>query len=331
MDAEKRTRGLPAVAEGRQRRLGFPNIPPRLWLWVFIILAAWAIVYWKYTQEKLDHARNALLARQRDAAAQLGQRFLPVREKIERWIVEGAGPWQGDLLAPDAQQSAFRAKPAVYLRLLLTDAQQVKTIRDASQGSLRDAFTSCLFRGDNPDPWSGPECKFNHDCPSAQHCNETNHCTIPAQPFNLRVFYRGARVLSDEWIKDVREAGDDMRLRLLEHDFDAAIKEDVPLAIDLLVRGQFFMFVLDEPAADPASVPDAGGPMESLQAAPHPARVLVYDIAQGKLVLRLRVEAAAQLTGPSVDPKTAMAVRRQANSCAIAVAVRRALGDPDAP
>ncbi|MBI5532770.1 MAG: hypothetical protein HY898_08660 [Deltaproteobacteria bacterium] len=306
-------------------------MPPRLWLWVGIILAVWAIIYWKYTQEKLDQARNALLARQRDAAAQLNQRFLPLRDRIERWIVDASGSFPGDLVAPEATEAPFRSKPGIYLRLRLSDAADVKSIRRESQVSLRDAFTSCLFRGDNRDPWAGPECKFNHDCPAGQHCNETNHCTVPAQPFNLRVFYRGARVLSEDWIKDVREASDDMRIRLLEHDLDATIKEDVPLAIDLLVRGQYFMLVLDEPAADPASVPDAGGPMESLQAAPHPARVFVYDIPRDKLILRLRTDAAAQVTGPSADPKTTLAVRRQANSCAIAVAVRRALGDPDAP
>lgn len=331
MEPENRTRGLPAVAEDRERRKGFGFFSGRFILWVSIVLAAWAIIYWKYTQEKIEKARNALLARQRDAAAELGPRFLPLRDKLERWIVEGAGPWQGDAVAPEAKESPFQTKPSLYLRILVEEAADAKTIRAAAYNSLRDAFTSCLFRASNPDPWAGPECAFNRECAAGQVCNEARHCTVPAQPFNMRVFYRGTRMLTDDWIKEVREASDEMRLRLLDHDLDITVKEDLPLAIDVLARAQYFMLVLDEGPADPASVPDAGTPMESLQTVPHAARVFVWDIARDKSLLRIRTEAAAQLTGPSTDAKTSLAIKRQANSCALAVGVRRALGDPDAP
>jgi hypothetical protein len=331
MDPEKRSRGLPAVAEGRERRKGFGFLSGRVLLWIVIIVIAWAIIYWKYTQEKVEKARNALLARQRDAAAELGPRFLPLRDKLERWILEGAGPWQGDVVAPEAKESRFQTRPSLYLRILAEEAKEAKTIRSAAYGSLRDAFTSCLFRGNNSDPWSGPECSFNRDCAQGLFCNETHHCTVPAQPFNMRVFYRGSRMLTDDWIKEVREASDDMRIRLLDHDLDITVKEDVPMAIDVLARAQVFLFVLDEKPADPATVPDAGTPMESLQTVAHPARVFVWDIQREKLLLRIRTEAAAQLTGPSTDPKTTLAIKRQANSCAIAVGVRHALGDQEAP
>jgi hypothetical protein len=331
MEPEKRTRGLPAVADGRERRKGFSFLSGRVLLWIAIILAAWAIIYWKYTQEKIEKARNALLARQRDAAAELGPRFLPLRDKLERWILEAAGPWQSDQIAPDAKDAPFQTKPSVYLRILAEEATDTKTIRGAAYGSLRDAFTSCLFRGNNPDPWSGPECSFNRDCGQSLTCNETHHCTVSAQPFNLRVFYRGSRMLTDDWIKEVRDASDDMRIRLLDHDLDITVKEDVPAAIDVLARAQYFLLVLDEKPADLTVVPDAGTPMESLQTVAHPARVFVWDIAHDKLLLRIRTDAAAQLTGPSTDAKTTLAIKRQANSCALAVGVRKALGDQDAP
>jgi hypothetical protein len=331
MQPDKPIRGLAAIEEGRQRRGSFQNIPGRVLLWMFIILAAWAIIYWKYSQEKVEKARNALLAKQRDAASELGPRFLPLRDKLEQWVLAAAGPWPGDLIAAEAASAPFRTNPSIYLRVLAEEAADIKTLREAAQGSLRDAFTSCLYRGNNPDPWSGPECNFNRDCEPGLHCNEARHCTRPAQPFNLRVFYRGARVLSDEWIKEVREAPEDMRVRLLDHDFDAAVKEDIPLAIDLLVRAQYFLLVLDEKPADLSTVPDAGTLMESLQLTSHPARVLVWDIAGDKQLLRLRTDAAAQVLGPGADARTSQAIQRQANSCAIAAAVRKALGDHDAP
>jgi len=343
MQPEQHTRGLQAVEDGRRKRAGIPHISGRVILWIAIVVAAWAIIYWKYTQEKVNAQRNALLARQRDAAAQLAPSFTPLRDKIERWSVEGAGPWQGDLITPEARSSNFRTRPGVYLRITTEDAKDPKAIQLAAQDSLRDAFTACLMRSDNPDPWSGPECKLNRDCGKGQHCNETHHCTAPAQPFNLRVFYRGARVLSEEWVRDVRDAGDDMRLRLLERDFDSTVKEDMPLAIELLVRGQFFVLVLDEPPADRASLPDAGALMDSIQAVPHFARVFVYDIAKDKLLLRMRAEAAAQTRSFTVSadgsavpaaplsPKTSLAAQRQAHSCALGMSVAAALDEPPAP
>lgn len=343
MQPEQHSRGLKAVEADRFRRGRSAAVPGRVLLWIGIVLAAWAIIYWKYTQEKLNTQRNALLARQRDAAAQLAPTFTPLRDKIERWIVEAAGPWKGDLVTPEARSSNFRTRPGVYLRITTEDAKDAKAIQLAAQESVRDAFTSCLMRTDNPDPWSGPECKLNRDCAKGQHCNETHHCTVPAQPFNLRVFYRGARVLSEDWERDVRDADSDMRLRLLERDFDSTIKEDMPLAIELLVRGQSFVLVLDEPPADRASLPDAGALMDSLQSVPHFARVFVYDIAKDKLLLRMRSEAAAQTRSFTVSadgsavpaaplsPKTTLAAQRQAHSCALGMSVAASLDEPPAP
>ncbi len=344
MADEQRTRGLAAVKQERDRRAGFPNIPPRLWLWAGIILAAWAILYYKYTQEKLDHTRNELLAKQRDAAKELAPRFTPVRDKLEQWIVDAASPYAGDLITPQAKTSEFRSHPGVYLRELVDDARDPKMLRRAAMDSLRDAFTSCLMRQANPDPWAGPECKRNHDCPAGQYCNETYHCTAPAQPYNMRVFYRAMHVFTEDWVKDVRDAGDDMRLRLLDRDYDSTIRDDVPQAIEMMARAQFFLLVIDElPDGGPAAVPpDAGATMlEAVQTVPHAARVFLYDIGTSKQLMRVRVRGAAELTqvtvgvdgqpmparGPQKDPKAMNAAKRQASSCTMGMAVANALSD----
>jgi hypothetical protein len=327
MDADKRTRGLPAVDLERQKRKGFPRIPPRLWLWVFIVLAVWAIIYWKVTQGRVESARSRLLARQRAVAAELGPRLGPLRDKLEAWVAEAAGPFAGDWVGPEAKPSGFRAKPGVYLRVLLEDARDPRAFRRAVQSSLRDGFTACFTTAKNPDPTVGPPCKLNHECPPGQHCNETDHCSVPAQPFNARVAYRATRVLGEDWVTEVREAGDDMRLRLLERDFDSAVKQDVPLAIDLMMRAQYFLLVVDEPAADRASVPDAGSALESLQLVAHPARVFLWDLAQNKPMLRARAEAIGEAGAVATDPTTLLSVRRQANNCALAMVIRRMLDD----
>ncbi len=320
-------RGLPAVEQGRKRRAGLPHIPGRFLLWAFTIFAGWAIIYWKIDQGELESWRNRLLADQRAVASELAPRYTPLRDQFESWILEAAKEYPGDFVAPEAHDSPFRSQPGVYLRLYIEDAKDVDSIRDASLDSLRDGFTSCFTLHDNPDPFDGPPCQHHQDCRSGQHCNETNHCTEPAQPYNLRVAYRASRVLYDDWTKKVREASNDMRLRLLERDFDSAVKNDIPLAIDLMVRAKYFLLVLDEDAENSDEVPDAGTYSESLQAVLHPARVFVWDIRAKKLLLRVRSSATASVGTLPSSPAARMAVRRQSNNCALAVEVRRRLGD----
>ena len=324
---EPKSRGLPAIQEGRKRRVEFPRIPPRFFLWMFVILAGWAIIYWKIDQNELESWRNRLMSRQRAVASELGPRYHPMRDQLEAWTLEAAGPYPGDLVSEEAKTSPFRSKPGAYLRLYIDDAKQAETIRRAALDSLRDGFTSCFTTFPNPDPFKGTACKKNHECPTGQHCNETFHCTEPSQPYNLRVAYRAARVLSDAWVKDVREASNDMRLRLLERDFDSAVQEDIPLAIDLLVRAQYFLLVLDENADKPDEVPDAGTYSESLQAVQHPVRVFAWDLATKKLLFRVRTDTMAAVGMTAESAATRLAVRRQSNNCAIAVDVRRRLGD----
>ncbi len=326
-DEDFHTRGLPSVQEGRRRRSNLLRVSPRLFLWIFTILAAWAIIYWKIDQGEVESWKNRLLSKQRAVASELGPTYTPLRDQLESWIVEAAGSYPGDYISPEAASSSFRSKPGVYLRLYIDDAREVDTIRTAALDSLRDGFTSCFTTHNNPDPFDGPRCKHNHECKSGQHCNELNHCTIPAQPYNLRVAYRAARVFYDDWVSEVREAKNDMRLRLLERDFESAVQDDIPQVIDLMVRAKYFLLVLDENAEHPEDVPDAGTYSESLQAIKHPVRVFVWDIESKKLIMRVRTSAVADVGTLPAHPSTRMAVRRQTNNCALAVDVRRRLDE----
>jgi hypothetical protein len=324
---EPKTRGLAAVEEGRKQRAGFPRIPPRFLLWLFVALAAWAIIYWKIDQNELESWRNRLLSRQRAVASELEPRFTPLRDQFEAWTLEAAGPYPGDFVAEEAKTSPFRSRPGVYLRLFIDGAKEVDVLRRAALESLRDGFTSCFTTFPNPDPFDGPECKKNHECPAGRHCNENFRCTVPAQPYNLRVGYRASRILYEDWSKEVREAGNDMRLRLLERDFDSAVKDDIPLVIDLMVQAQYYLLLLDEEAEKPDDVPDAGTYSESLQAVKHPVRVFAWDLKSKKLLLRVRTSVTADLGIVTDYASTRLAVRRQSNNCAIAVEVRRMMGD----
>jgi hypothetical protein len=188
----------------------------------------------------------------------------------------------------------------------------------------------------NPMPTAGPECKRTRDCSKSQHCNETKHCSAWAQPFNLRDAYWTLRVLSDDWTHEVQEVSSDLGIRMYVSGFNDALVDDLPSAAELLQRAQYFLVVLDEPVADmPKLAADAGvTPREAIQGVAHQARVGVFRLSDDKLILRLRREAkaGAQLLGatPAVDGEVLEALQRQANSCALALEVRQAMGDSGA-
>lgn len=335
MADEPRGRGLQAVDQAREARSKMSWPSPKFWGYAGLILAISAIIYWKRQQGEFESARQTLMAKQRAVALELGPRWNPMRDRIEAWTMELARePGSEVVNAETLGKWDFREKGGVYLRLRVDDAKSVEAIRKNAKDSLRDAFTSCMVRFNNPNPLAGPECKKTRDCPAGDFCNEMNRCSRPAQPFNLRVAYRTLHVLSDDWVRDVQDAGTDLRFRLLSASFEDTTRDDIPLAVEFLTRAQYFLLVLDE-APEGAEAPKAtesATAMEALQAVPHMARVGVWNMADGKLLLRVRREASGQLLGapPAVDPEVLDARQRQANSCALALAVRTAMGDADA-
>lgn len=325
---EPRGRGLAAVEAARAERAKLRFPAPKFFAWAGVVLAAMGILHWKRTQGELEGERQKLLARQRAVAVELKPKWDPLRDKIEGWTTSLAASAAPEVVDKEAFASwDFREKPGIYLRLVVDQATTAESIRAKAKDSLRDGFTACLTRAPNENPLAGKECKRTRDCPSGEFCNEVDHCARPAQPYNLRVAYRTLHVLTDRWVADAQEASNDVRLRLLTASFDDAVLDDLPMAVDLLTRAQYFLLVLDE---RPAGVP-MSATAEEVQKAPHAARLGLWRLSDGKQVFRGRRETAADLVGgmPAADPESLDARQRQANSCALALALRDALGDPN--
>jgi len=297
------------------------------------VLVAWAIFYWRKTQGEVESQKAALFARQRGVMAELGPRIEPLKERLENWVVESSRSYAADAVAPEVKTWDFATLPGIYLRLRLADSASVQSIRKAANDSLRDAFTACLFREPNADPTAGPPCKASHDCAKGTFCNEVDHCMPPAQPYNMRTAYHGTRILGEDWTVRLKTASDDMRMRLLDREFESAVKDDIPLVIDILTRAQFFLLVLDE---DPpgAVLPVGKPPLEAIQAMPHAARVVLFGLKPGldRPLLRIRREVEGRFiqTGANAptDPDLLEAQQRQVNSCQLALYVREALAAP---
>jgi hypothetical protein len=148
----------------------------------------------------------------------------------------------------------------------------------------------------------------------------------------MRLAYRALRVLSDDWTDALLEATSDLEVRVCERDLDAATKNDVPISIEVLARAKYATVVLDEDPEEglPEPLEDAGVETdeERVQRVAHMARVGIWDLQRDRGVLRLRREAFGKFVpvGGRVirRAETVAAQNRQANSCALATAVRKA-------
>ncbi len=271
--------------------------------------------YWFFAQRSLKSAQQALLAQQRAVNATVGAEWFPLRDRIEALTVEAGGAYPGDLVDPATARWDFRSAPGIYLRLRVEGAKDVASVRRAAQDSLRDGFTACLLREPN-NPLARGE-------PDAGAFSE--------HPWNLRQAYRATRVMTDEWANEVTASGDELRLRVFVQQYEKAKASEIPLAIDIMRRSQFFLLVLDEDADEARALSDGGViTPETLQLVPHFSRVFIVDLRAGKTVVRLRRKGTGEkvLSGAIVDPETRDAVTRQVNNCALARSVWMEIAPP---
>lgn len=319
---------------------------PQFWLWTMVGMLAFGVIYWWYAANELEKQKSAVMARQRAFAVKLGPQLYPVRDKVEGWTTELAGAWPGDFVHPALSVDKLSTSRGAYLRLRLEDAQDVERIRRVADRSLHDGFTSCLFVREARTANEGVACVNSADCSSGEICNEFDRCAAPTQPFNLRLMYRALRVLSSTWTDELHQATSDYRVKVFDRDLDAVAKTDVPVALELTARAQYFTVLLDEtPATGLPEVPGVNvkngleeTEMEQLQALVHFVRLGVWDLEKGELLLRLRVEAGATFlpVGPMASAPLASqrARQRQVNNCSIAQSLRErvsAASNPAAP
>ncbi len=258
-----------------------------------------------------------LLSKQRAVGATLGAEWEPLRDRLEADILEAAKAYAGDHIEPEARKGDFRTQPGLYLRMRVASAVDASNIRKIAADAQKDAFAACLLREPNDRGVRG----------------EIDGGAFAEQPWNLGQAYSATRILTDEWVQSLKDADDDLRMRVFKDQFEKAVMNEIPLAIDIVKRASFFLLVLDEDTSDAAPYADGGRtPEESLQLVAHPTRILLFQLGDNKLTLRLRRSADARVipAGERVvtDPEIRDAMQRQANNCALARAVEAALRTP---
>lgn len=308
--SEKKQIGLRSISSARQdRERGKQSrITGPVWLAAGGAVLLTVALSWIFSDRTIANAKEELLMQQRAAVATVGKDWYPVRDRIEKITLEAAGPYKGDFVDPEARKWDFRSAPGLYLRIRLSDAKDAKSLRERAKDSVRDSFTGCLLREPN----------------AALARGEADAGFGPDQPWNLRQAYASTRVLTDEWVAEAKDASDKLRLRVFEQQYERAKRDEIPLAIDIIERAQFYLLVLDEDVPEAKDfVSDAGVVNEeTIQQVAHPARVGIVNMKTGAELVRLRKtsEAGFVFAGGRevVDPEVRAAMRRQVNNCQLA-------------
>lgn len=321
--------GLKAIREARVERERSKTGRISGTSWLIGIGAVLAVVLGAYLfrERGLSSEKEEVLAKQRAALTTVGAEWFPIRDKMEKLTLENAASFKGDFIDPDLSKWDFRSMPGIYLRMRVEDAKDVAALRKKAKDSARDSFVGCLFRENNPS--MAAYARGESDAGAGWQ----------DQPWNLRLAYQSTRILTDEWVEEVKNAEDEIHLRVFTQQYEKAKTEEIPLAIDIIKRAQFFLLVLDEDVPEAReNAPDAGrnaGKIteENLQQLAHPTRVHLYNLKADKEVLRLRREAEAdfRFAGERMvrDPYTLAAMKRQVNNCALAQLVSSAIKGDD--
>jgi hypothetical protein len=309
----KGPRGLGAIAQNRDdRSRGAGRWTAQAGFVAGGAVIAGLVAHKFVSDHELNAGRQALLAKQRAVVATLGAEWLPLRDNLEGDVLRSAATppsdYANDDVQPQAHSLAFRSQPGLYLRMRLADATSAESVHKVAVDAKRDAFAACLLREPNERGARG----------------EIDGGAFAEQPWNLGQAYAATRILTDDWVNAVKDADDDLRLRIFVEQYDKAIRDEIPLAIDVVKRAQFFLLVLDEDVAEEASFTD-GGPLseEAVQMVEHPARVFLFDLADGnKPILRIRRSGGGRFIQAGerqvTDDETRDAMQRQVNNCSLA-------------
>ncbi len=311
----KRGRGLPAIVKAREERAaGRSRWTMRAGLVAGGCVLGGLLVHLFVQDHDLKADRQTLLSKQRAVEATLGAEWDPLRDRLEADILEAAKEYPGDHVDPEARKGDFRSQPGLYLRMRVAEARDVASVRRVAADAKKDAFATCLLREPNERGVRG----------------EIDGGAFAEQPWNLGQAYSATWILTDDFTQSVKDADDDLRMKVLKEEYEKAVRDEIPFAIEIVKRASFFLLVLDEDSPLAAEYADAGRtPEEALQMVGHPTRVFLFQLSDGKETLSLRRSADARVipAGEHVvtDPEIRDAMQRQANNCALARAVEASL------
>ena len=238
-----------------------------------------ALAYYYVYNREIGGERARLIKERAALTAELAEDYGTLRGKIEPWAVGLATqPWPGDLVDPDARKLAWRERPVIYLRLRAADAADNMSVHGNAKVSSLDGLSACLLRSKGPGPWA--------------------YGDIAAR----------AEFLGADFIRDVKETRNDLRLRQLTYALDQYKLKDWPEARDGSRLSEFAVIVIDE---DPPQIPSQSALFgadasvhQKILTTDHPVRFSLRRLSDGQELLRLRRTPNATLMQVAGDPTT---------------------------
>src|ERR1700733_5142334 len=121
-----------------------------------VVIGVWVLQVRRAERQALERQRASLLDAVRAQSASLGPDDKNAVSRIEAWLPRLAGPYEGDLVAPEARPAsaptALLARPTVYVRGPLEAFAAPSGIAGAAAASVKDALAVCLV---DPPPARG--------------------------------------------------------------------------------------------------------------------------------------------------------------------------------
>jgi hypothetical protein len=261
------------------------------------IVSLIALAYYYVYNRELGGERARLIKERAQLAAQIADDYGALRGKMEPWAVALATQaWPGDFVDPEAKTLTWRERPTMYLRLRGADATSNDSVHVNAKLSSLDGLSACLLRSKGQGPWA--------------------YGDISAR----------AEFLGSDFIRDVKETRNDLRLRQLAYALDQYKQKDWPEARDGSKLAEYAVIVIDE---DPPQIPGQSALFgadasvhQKILGTEHPIRFSLRRIADGHEMLRLRRTPNATTMQVAGDPTATAAgveVRKlQALGCAMA-------------
>jgi hypothetical protein len=192
--------------------------------------------------------------------------------KIESWVQRLAGPYEGDVAAPELRLPDVVTRPAVYVRGPVDALTHAQTIAQQASLSTKDSFLLCLVEP--------PASRAEKTVLAKARAAYSGRGLVEQRTPNVRRLHdeeAGMRVLVPAWEDQVRAAKDERELLSLRSEFERAPVERAKEA----ARAALLIVVVDEPA-DGTGAADLDGERA------HPVRVSLVDLALSKALVRAR-------------------------------------------
>lgn len=221
-----------------------------------------------------------------------------------------------------AALDALVRTPGLYLRAVVDEVHDPRSIAAATHGSRKDAFLACLLE---------PPKDTSHETirkAAIKYRWRVDLDALAPHVLDADVLDAGLRPAAASFVAEVEATHEPTALRLLEIERNARTPGAKKRAIDA-ARARWMAVVLDELPTG-LGVAEGTGIVEAIKKSvldevlpvPHTLRVAIVDLTTGEVLLRLRTGVDARdLAVPNV-----MADAEEVHACQAAMATRAAAG-----